>query len=99
MRIEDWRKEIDAIDTELLRLLSRRAQCAIEVAKLKTEVDLPVNDPWREHCILLRAGRANGGPLENEAVSKLFRAIIRECRRAALRAARVARVQVEEGLP
>lgn len=99
MRIEDWRKRIDETDSELLQLLSRRAQLAIQIAKLKTEAGLPLNDPERERVVFSRASRANPGPLDDEAVLELFRTIIRECRRTALEAVRVTTVGAEEEAP
>jgi len=99
MTIEDWRAEIDAIDNEVLRLLNRRVQMAVEVAKLKQAAELPMGDPNRERDVLSRACRANRGPLEDQAVVKLFRAIIRESRRIAIRAFKTANTQPTGDLP
>lgn len=81
MTIEYWRAEIDEIDKELLRLLNRRARLAIKVGALKHQAGLPCCDPEREREILTRVERANPGPLETPAVSKVFRRIIAESRR------------------
>lgn len=81
MTIEDWREEIDATDDELLRLLNRRAQLAIEVGALKRAAGLPLCDATRERAIVARLCCANAGPLNNKAVAELFRLIIRESRR------------------
>lgn len=94
MTIEDWRGEIDAIDEEVLRLLNRRAQIAIEVGRLKREAGLPLSDPERERDVLSHVRQANAGPLDAQAVAKLFRAIIRESRRVAVRATKAAKAQV-----
>ena len=82
MGIEDWRNEIDAIDRELLRLLNTRARIAIKVAALKRVAGLPLNDLEREHEVLEQVRKANTGPLEDKDVTRLFRRIIRESRRA-----------------
>ena len=79
--ISDWRAQIDMIDTELLRLLNRRAQLAIEIGALKKRDAAPLCDPVRERQVLIRARGANGGPLDDEAVAKIFRCIIDESRR------------------
>ncbi len=84
--IQNRRKEIDRIDAALLRLLNRRAQLAIEVGRLKRNAGLPLCLPARERDVLLRAAGANNGPLDDEAVEKLFRLIIRESRRIQERA-------------
>ncbi len=86
--IEDWRAEIDIVDDELLRLLNRRAQMAIEVGALKRREASPLCDPGREHQILLRARQANSGPLDDQAIAKIFQCIINESRRVEERADR-----------
>jgi len=81
--IERWRDEIDALDAELLGLLNRRAELALEVGRRKVGAGLPLRDPKRERRILERAARENGGPLGRAAVERLFRAILAESRRLA----------------
>lgn len=81
MDIDHWRKEIDDIDAELLRLLNMRARLALKVGALKQALDLPVSDPERERLVLQRLGELNDGPLDERAVGKVFRRIIRESRR------------------
>ncbi len=81
MDIENWRKEIDEIDAELLRLLNMRARLALKVGALKKAADLPFCDPDRERFVLQRLHELNCGPLDKRAVDKLFRRIISESRR------------------
>lgn len=81
MDIETWRKEIDEIDAELLRLLNLRARLALKVGALKKAADLPFCDPDRERSVILRLQDVNCGPLDQRAVGKLFRRIISESRR------------------
>lgn len=81
MDIEHWRKEIDEIDVELLRLLNMRARLALKVGALKQAEHLPFCDPERERTVLQRLQELNPGPLDDRAVDKVFRRIIRESRR------------------
>ena len=81
MDIEHWRKEIDEIDAELLRLLNVRARLALKVGALKEAAQLPYCDPERERFVLQRLQEINSGPLDERAVGKVFRRIIRESRR------------------
>jgi chorismate mutase len=81
MSIEGCRLEIDAIDQELLHLLNRRAQLALKVGALKIAAGLPICDSRREHDVLSKVCQANNGPLDSQAIIKLFRRIIRETRR------------------
>lgn len=80
MNIEYWRSEIDETDRELLRLLNRRARLAIKVGALKRAAGLPCCDPERERDVLREIQRANSGPLDERAIVKVFRRIIRESR-------------------
>lgn len=81
MDIEHWRKEIDDIDAELLRLLNQRARLALKVGALKQAAHLPCCDPERERIVLERLLEINAGPLDERAVDRVFRRIIRESRR------------------
>lgn len=81
MDIEHWRREIDQIDAELLRLLNMRARLALKVGALKQAAHLPFCDPERERLVLERLREINAGPLDERAVDKVFRRIIRESRR------------------
>jgi chorismate mutase/prephenate dehydratase len=80
MSIKDRRAEIDAIDSELLRLLNARAKLAVRVGETKKIAGLALCDRDREREVIERACRANEGPLKRRAVARLFRCIIRESR-------------------
>jgi chorismate mutase/prephenate dehydratase len=65
--INDIRKEINAIDDDLLRLFVRRLEIVRDVAASKKERGAPVFDPEREREILSRVAGNVGPDLENEA--------------------------------
>ncbi len=52
--LADWRREIDALDTEILRLLSQRARIACELGAIKVASGLPAYDGRRERQVLDR---------------------------------------------
>ncbi len=79
--LDQWRREIDILDAELLRLLNERARIASELGALKVSSGLPVYDGRRERQVLARLCETNPGPLDREGVSSIFRCIIRESRR------------------
>ncbi len=81
MDISYWRNRIDEIDTQLTELFSERSQCVIEIGKIKRQQHLPVYDPQREKEIFDRIMKSNRGPLENEALKRLFERILDESRR------------------
>jgi chorismate mutase len=86
MTINDRRSQIDDLDRQLLELLNRRTCLAIEIGRLKAGMGLRALDPVRERAILSRAREANQGPLDGQAVDRIFRLILSESRRAAARA-------------
>lgn len=60
MKLEDIRKEIDAIDAQLVPLLKARMNCSLKVAETKKEQGLPIYHPGREQAILDRVNEAGG---------------------------------------
>ena len=80
MTIEDWRNEIDKIDEQLVKLLNQRSNCAIELGRIKRELGLPIYSPDRETEVIAHVTGINGGPLEPEAIRRLFERIIDESR-------------------
>ncbi len=79
--IEEYRRRIDQIDDQLMRLLNSRSACAVEIGRLKRRCGLPVYQPDREKWILDRAARNNPGPLDSGAVQRVFERVIDESRR------------------
>src|SRR2546422_10407920 len=79
--MEDLRRRIDAIDRRLVALLNERAGCAIAVGRVKQERALPIYQPAREEEVLGNVQRTNSGPLQSEALRRLFERIIDESRR------------------
>ena len=79
--IEGWRRRIDSIDDQLMRLLNSRSACAVEIGRIKRVLGLAVYSPEREAWILDRLTRENPGPLDAMAVRRVFERIIDESRR------------------
>jgi chorismate mutase-like protein len=79
--LQAWRDEIDAIDSELLRLLNQRAAIACEIATIKVGSGLPAYDPQREKQVLAKLSASNRGPLEEQSVRAIFSSVIQETRR------------------
>jgi chorismate mutase/prephenate dehydratase len=70
------RRRIDRIDDQVLRLLNRRARLVLAVAEQKQRRQAAVYVPDREHAVLARLARRNGGPLAASHVRAIFREII-----------------------
>jgi chorismate mutase len=80
-RIDELRHRIDALDERLVVLLNARAGCALAIGQLKEELGLAVYQPDREREVLAHVRRVNRGPLDDDAIARLFERIIDEARR------------------
>lgn len=76
--LKKHREQIDAIDEQVLKLVSARAGHARAIGSLKGEG--PIYRPEREAQILRRLLDMNAGPLSAEAVTAIFRTIMSHCR-------------------
>ena len=76
--LQTFRKEIDKIDVEIVRLLNERARHVIEIGKLKKAQDNQANlhTPAREAEILNRLCKLNTGPFPNESLRAVYREIM-----------------------
>jgi len=76
--LSDYRKEIDRIDDEILRLLNERSKSVIEIGKLKKQRDAEANlhTPAREAAIIERLVNQNTGPFPSEAIRPVYREIM-----------------------
>lgn len=72
-----YRAKIDAIDRELVELLSQRAKYAQAIGRIKVG---EICDPSREAEVLSHVQLANHGPLSNQAIIQIFQEIIVACR-------------------
>jgi chorismate mutase len=79
--VEGLRRRIDELDEALVRLLSARAACALEVGRAKKLLGLEIYQPSREAEVLAHVQRINPGPLNDAAMKRLFERIIDEARR------------------
>lgn len=84
LSVEALREEIDRIDEVIVRLLDRRARCAYAIGRAKKAQGLPIYEPQREAAVLAHVVAVNaglGGPLDEQAVVRLYERIMDEARR------------------
>ncbi|MDY0976459.1 prephenate dehydratase [Massilia sp. CFBP9012] len=79
-KLKPLRERIDAIDAQILSLLSERGKVAQEVGHVKAETNAPVFRPEREAQVLRGVADRNPGPLKNKDVQTIFREIMSSCR-------------------
>ncbi|CAH1225508.1 Protein AroA(G) [Paenibacillus plantiphilus] len=78
-RIDQLRVQIDAINSELLTILNKRAEVVLEIGKAKQEKGMEVFDPEREERILSSLCSMNRGLLTDEMIRVIFKQIFDEC--------------------
>ncbi len=76
MDIADWRRKIDELDTQLVKLINDRAICAVEIGKLKQDSAMPVYEPDRERIIFDNIARLNHGPLSQIQLRQVYERLI-----------------------
>jgi chorismate mutase len=76
MTIEELRIRIDALDRQLVELLSERARAAQTIGHLKAATSLPVYEPDREKIIYADVRAANKGPLPDIELTHIYERII-----------------------
>ena len=79
--LDNLRNQIDAVDLQLLELISNRAKLAHQVAQVKAETGERNNfyRPDREASVLKRVLDHNKGPLSDEEMARLIREIMSAC--------------------
>lgn len=82
MELDSLREEIDSIDKELLKLLSRRMEISRMVADIKQRLGTPVYDELREKMILNALKRQGKSlKLDEGFLEKLYQDILDESKR------------------
>jgi chorismate mutase len=76
MTLEELRDQIDALDRQLVELLSERARAALQIGHLKVATSLPVYEPAREKVIYANVRAANKGPLPDIELTHIYERII-----------------------
>lgn len=86
--MDELRGRIDALDDQLVALLNARASCALAIGRIKEVRGLPIYQPTREVEVLAHVRAVNTGPLDGQAITRLFERIIDEGRRLEREAAK-----------
>jgi chorismate mutase len=76
MDIADWRKKIDALDEQIVKLLNERAACAVAIGEVKRKSGAAIYEPQREQQVIAHARKSNPGPLADEQVQDIYERIM-----------------------
>jgi len=102
MTIEELRIQIDALDRQIVKLISERARAAQMIGHLKAATSLPVYEPNREKIIYANVRAANKGPLPDIELTHIYERIIdvmRALQRNELASQRNAQAALTESAP
>ena len=78
--LQALRERIDTVDGELLALLNRRAQLALDVGEIKKHEGSVVFRPEREAQVIDGLKQRNPGPLQTDSIAPIWREIMSACR-------------------
>ena len=76
MEISDWRRKIDELDEQIVRLINQRAEAAQAIGALKQSASLPVYEPQREQSVFEHVRKSNAGPLSDVEIVDIYQRII-----------------------
>jgi len=83
--LDHWREELHQVDTQLVALLQRRIELAMELLDLLRTGELSLgdldHDTMRLGLLLWSECEGDFPPLDDAAVKKIFRRIINETKR------------------
>lgn len=76
MELKDLRKKIDTFDSEILRLLNKRTDCALKIGAIKKSKGLESYVPNRENEIIDRITKLNKGPFPDNGLIAVYRELM-----------------------
>jgi len=74
--IKQFRDQISDNDLKIVDLLNKRLTLVDKLWRYKAEHGVDVYNPEREEWMVTFLGRANKGPLSQEALREVYRAIV-----------------------
>lgn len=76
------RRDIDKLDRQIVELINRRAETALEIGRIKDESGQVIYQPCREEQVLDRVVSLSKGPIRDDCVRAVFREVISGSRTA-----------------
>src|SRR3989440_2340605 len=76
MNIAEYRKAIDKLDTQIVKLLNERTRQVLEIGEIKPKAGEEIYAPHRERAVFQRICRRNGGPMTNDSLRAIYREIM-----------------------
>lgn len=76
MSLQEHRQAIDALDTQIVKLLNERTRHVLEIGAIKLKAGEEIYAPHRERAVLERVCKRNKGPITNESLCAIYREIM-----------------------
>ncbi len=78
--LTDLRERINSLDSQIVRLLNKRAEISIKVGQIKSRQQDSIFKPFREKDILETLVQVNPGPLPSKHLQNIYREILSSSR-------------------
>jgi len=78
-KLTDLRKEIDRIDSRIIKLINERGSTTYDIGEMKRKKKRPIYSPDRESQIYSMIEKKNKGPLPEKSVKAIYREIMSAC--------------------
>ncbi|SDQ42167.1 bifunctional 3-deoxy-7-phosphoheptulonate synthase/chorismate mutase [Virgibacillus salinus] len=75
--MDELRRQLDSVNTELLDLITSRAKIVQQIGKIKHKQSIKRFDPVRERKMLDELTGKNNGPFENSTIEHIFKEIFK----------------------
>jgi len=75
-KLAPLRKQIDALDKQIVELLNTRARVVVDIGKVKQAGQSPIYAPDREQRVLEQVRRYNDGPLPDSCIEAIWRELM-----------------------
>ena len=76
MNLDQFRDQIDSLDSEIVRLLNERINVVLSIGEEKKKSGAEIYVPSREHAVFEKINRLNDGPLPDESAHAIYREIM-----------------------
>src|SRR3989440_2514058 len=76
MNIAEYRKAIDKLDTQIVKLLNERTKHVLAIGEIKLKAGEEIYAPHREGAVLHRISRSNHGPMSDESLRAIYREVM-----------------------
>jgi chorismate mutase/prephenate dehydratase len=76
MHLSEYRKAIDKLDAQIVRLLNERTKHVLAIGEIKLKAGEEIYVPSRERMVLNRICKMNEGPMTNDQLRAVYREVM-----------------------